>query len=66
VGLVKEIVPQEQLLARALAYAVEIAEKSPGSVIISRLGAREVWKMVVSRGIMRSQELYNYRGDVKK
>lgn len=57
-GLVKEIVPQEQLLARALAYAVEIAEKSPDSVIISRLGAREVWETGVSRATMRGQELY--------
>jgi enoyl-CoA hydratase/carnithine racemase len=57
-GLVKEIVTQEQLLARALAYAVEIAEKSPDSVIISRLGAREVWETGVSRATMRGQELY--------
>ena len=57
-GLVKEIVTQEQLLARALAYAEEIAEKSPDSVIISRLGAREVWETGVSRATMRGQELY--------
>jgi enoyl-CoA hydratase/carnithine racemase len=56
--LVKEIVAQEQLLATALAYAVEIAGKSPDSVIISRLGAREVWEMGVSRATLRSQELY--------
>ena len=57
-GLVKEIVPQEQLLERTLAYAREIAEKSPDSVIISRLGAREVWETGVSRATMRGQELY--------
>jgi enoyl-CoA hydratase/carnithine racemase len=57
-GLVKEIVTQEQLLARALAYAEEIAEKSPDSVIISRLGAKEVWETSVSRATMRGQELY--------
>lgn len=57
-GLVKEIVPQEQLLDRAIAYAVEIAEKSPDSVIISRLGAREVWETGVSRATVRGQELY--------
>jgi enoyl-CoA hydratase/carnithine racemase len=57
-GLVKEIVTQEQLLARALAYAVKIAEKSPDSVIISRLGAREVWETGVSRATMRGEELY--------
>ncbi|KAF8857255.1 carnitinyl-CoA dehydratase [Acephala macrosclerotiorum] len=57
-GLVKEIVAQEQLLARAIAYAMEIAEKSPDSVIISRLGAREVWETGVSRATMRGQELY--------
>ncbi|KAH8670323.1 carnitinyl-CoA dehydratase [Tricladium varicosporioides] len=57
-GLVKEIVPQEKLLARAIAYAEEISAKSPDSVIISRLGAREVWETGVSRATMRGQELY--------
>ncbi|KAF4625844.1 hypothetical protein G7Y89_g12319 [Cudoniella acicularis] len=57
-GLVKEIVPQEKLLARAIDYAKEISEKSPDSVIISRLGAREVWETGVSRATMRGQELY--------
>jgi len=42
-GLVKEIVPQDRLLKRAIDYAIEISEKSPDSVIISRLSAREVW-----------------------
>jgi enoyl-CoA hydratase/carnithine racemase len=58
-GLVKEIVPQEKLLERALAYAQEIAEKSPDSVIISRLAAREVWETGVSRATMRGHELYS-------
>ncbi|KAF2815003.1 carnitinyl-CoA dehydratase, partial [Mytilinidion resinicola] len=58
-GLVKEIVPQEQLLERAIAYAVEIAEKSPDSVIISRLAAREAWETGVSRATMRGQEIYS-------
>lgn len=57
-GLVKEIVTQEQLLARALTYTVEIAEKRPDSVIISRLGARDVGETSVSRATMRGQELY--------
>jgi enoyl-CoA hydratase/carnithine racemase len=57
-GLVKEIIPQEQLLARTIDYAKEISEKSPDSVIISRLGAREVWETGVSRATMRGQELY--------
>ncbi|OAL43637.1 carnitinyl-CoA dehydratase [Pyrenochaeta sp. DS3sAY3a] len=57
-GLVKEIVPQEKLLERAIQYAQEIADKSPDSVIISRLGAREVWETGVSRATMRGQELY--------
>ena len=35
-GLVKEIVPQEQLLDRTLEYAKHIASLSPDSVIISR------------------------------
>lgn len=58
-GLVKEIVPQEKLLDRAIAYAVEIAEKSPDSVIISRLAAREAWETGVSRATMRGQELWS-------
>jgi enoyl-CoA hydratase/carnithine racemase len=57
-GLVKEIVPQEKLLERTLAYAQEIAEKSPDSVIITRLAAREVWETGVSRATVRGQELY--------
>ncbi|KAF1844964.1 carnitinyl-CoA dehydratase [Cucurbitaria berberidis CBS 394.84] len=57
-GLVKEIVSQEKLLQRAIDYAQEISEKSPDSVIISRLAAREVWETGVSRATMRGQELY--------
>ncbi|KAK7408818.1 hypothetical protein QQX98_009004 [Neonectria punicea] len=57
-GLVKEIVPQDKLLERTLDYASEIASLSPDSVIISRLGAREVWETGVSRATMRGQELY--------
>jgi enoyl-CoA hydratase/carnithine racemase len=56
-GLVKEIVPQEKLLDRAIAYAVEIAEKSPDSVIISRLAAREAWETGVSRDHERPRAL---------
>ena len=58
-GLVKEIVPQEKLLDRAIAYAVEIAGKSPDSIIISRLAAREAWETGVSRATMRGQELWS-------
>lgn len=57
-GLVKEIVPQSQLLDRAIAYAEEIASLSPDSVIISRLAAREAWETGVSRATMRGQELW--------
>ncbi|KXH28975.1 carnitinyl-CoA dehydratase [Colletotrichum simmondsii] len=57
-GLVKEIVPQERLLERALDYASEIAALSPDSVIISRLAAREAWETGVSRATMRGQELW--------
>jgi enoyl-CoA hydratase/carnithine racemase len=57
-GLVKEIVPQEELVERSIAYALEIASHSPDSVIISRLAAREVWETGVSRATMRGQELY--------
>ena len=57
-GLVKEIVPQDKLLQRAIDYAKEIAEKSPDSVIISRLAAREAWETGVSRATMRAQELF--------
>ncbi|KAK1540894.1 carnitinyl-CoA dehydratase [Colletotrichum paranaense] len=57
-GLVKEIVPQERLLERALDYASQIAGLSPDSVIISRLAAREAWETGVSRATMRGQELW--------
>lgn len=57
-GLIKEIVPQDKLLERTLNYASEIASLSPDSVIISRLGAREVWETGVSRATMRGQELW--------
>ncbi|KXH59319.1 carnitinyl-CoA dehydratase [Colletotrichum salicis] len=57
-GLVKEIVPQEKLLERALDYASQIAALSPDSVIISRLAAREAWETGVSRATMRGQELW--------
>ncbi|KAI1627980.1 carnitinyl-CoA dehydratase [Exophiala viscosa] len=57
-GLVKEIVPQDKLLSRAISYAREIASLSPDSVIITRLGAREAWETGVSRATMRGQELY--------
>jgi enoyl-CoA hydratase/carnithine racemase len=57
-GLIKEIVPQDKLLTRALDYADEIAALSPDSVIISRLGAREAWETGVSRATMRGQELW--------
>ncbi|KAJ3941221.1 uncharacterized protein N0V96_009102 [Colletotrichum fioriniae] len=57
-GLVKEIVPQEKLLERALDYASRIAALSPDSVIISRLAAREAWETGVSRATMRGQELW--------
>ncbi|KAI0127125.1 carnitinyl-CoA dehydratase [Xylariales sp. AK1849] len=57
-GLVKEIVPQDKLLDRALDYAFEIAALSPDSVIIFRLGAREAWETGISRATMRGQEIY--------
>ncbi|KAL2877015.1 hypothetical protein SGCOL_007634 [Colletotrichum sp. CLE4] len=57
-GLVKDIVPQEKLLERALDYASQIATLSPDSVIISRLAAREAWETGVSRATMRGQELW--------
>ncbi|KAF2642998.1 carnitinyl-CoA dehydratase [Massarina eburnea CBS 473.64] len=57
-GLVKEIVPQEQLLQRTLDYAKFIASLSPDSVVISRMAAREAWETGVSRATMRGQELW--------
>ena len=56
-GLVKEIVPLKKLLDRAIAYAVETTEKTPDSVIMSRLAAREASETGVSRATMRGQEL---------
>jgi enoyl-CoA hydratase/carnithine racemase len=57
-GLLKEIVPQDQLLTRTLDYAEEIAGNSPDSVIISRLGAREAWETGVTRATHRGEELW--------
>lgn len=57
-GLVKEIVPQEKLLERAIDYADGIAALCPDSVIISRLAAREAWETGISRATMRGQELW--------
>ncbi|PVH79965.1 carnitinyl-CoA dehydratase [Cadophora sp. DSE1049] len=57
-GLIKEIVPLDKLVDRAIEYAKEIAELSPDAVIISRLGAREAWETGVSRATMRGQEIY--------
>jgi enoyl-CoA hydratase/carnithine racemase len=57
-GLVKEIVPPERLLERTIDYAKEISKRSPHSVTISRLAAREVWETGVSRATMQGQELY--------
>ncbi|KIW02233.1 uncharacterized protein PV09_06386 [Verruconis gallopava] len=57
-GLVKEIVPQEKLLQRALDYASEIASLSPDSVILSRMGAREAWETGVIRATKRGEELW--------
>ncbi|GAW24190.1 hypothetical protein EKO27_g4356 [Xylaria grammica] len=57
-GLVKEVVPQEKLLERAIDYADEIAALCPDSVIISRLAAREAWETGISRATMRGQELW--------
>ncbi|KAI1276833.1 carnitinyl-CoA dehydratase [Xylaria sp. FL0933] len=57
-GLVKEVVPQEKLLERAIDYADEIAALCPDSVIISRLAAREAWETGISRATLRGQELW--------
>jgi len=57
-GLVKEIVPQDRLLERALSYASEIASLSPDSVILSRMGAREAWETGVIRATKRGEELW--------
>lgn len=57
-GLVKEIVPQDKLLLRALDYASEIASLSPDSVILSLMGAREAWETGVIRATKRGEELW--------
>lgn len=57
-GLVKELVPRGELLARAVEYAGVIASMSPDSVVVSRLAAREVWETGVSRATTRGQELW--------
>ena len=57
-GFVKEVVPQDRLVARAVDYAAEIASMAPDSVIITRLAAREAWETGISRATMRGQELW--------
>lgn len=57
-GFVKEVVPQDKLVQRAVDYAAEIASLAPDSVIISRLAAREAWETGISRATMRGQELW--------
>lgn len=49
-GLVKEIVPQEQLLEKTLQYAKLIASLSPDSVIISRYVS--TWSPMQAAGYM--------------
>jgi enoyl-CoA hydratase/carnithine racemase len=60
-GLVKEIVPQDQLVEKAVDCAKTIASNSPDAVIVSRLAAREAWETGVTRATARGAELY---GDV--
>ena len=57
-GLVKEIVPLDKLVDRALDYAEQVASMSPDAVIISRLGVREAWETGVSRATRRGEELW--------
>lgn len=58
-GFVKEVVPLDRLVDRAIEYAAEIAALAPDSVIISRLAAREAWEGAgISRATMRGQELW--------
>ncbi|KAJ9133365.1 Carnitinyl-CoA dehydratase [Coniochaeta hoffmannii] len=57
-GFVKEVVPQDRLVQRAVDYAAEIASMAPDSVIITRLAAREAWETGISRATMRGQELW--------
>ena len=47
-GVVKAVVPPDQLLPTALSVAKEIADCSPDSVIVSRAGVREGWENGVS------------------
>ena len=65
-GLVKEIVPVEQLVERAVACAETIASMSPDSIIISRLAAREAWEAGVTRATMRGQEMFEQGMNVSK
>ena len=52
-GLVAKVVPSEDLIKEAVAMASVIANMSPDSVIITRLGVREAWETASVEGATR-------------
>ena len=57
-GLVKEVVPLDQLVDKAVAYAELIASMSPDSVIISRREARAAYDAQVRGTAMKAVDLW--------
>ncbi|KAK3674215.1 hypothetical protein LTR78_006062 [Recurvomyces mirabilis] len=43
-GMVNKVVPQDRVVVEAIAFAKELAENSPDSLIVTRSGLREGWK----------------------
>ncbi|OQU96341.1 hypothetical protein CLAIMM_02438 isoform 2 [Cladophialophora immunda] len=61
-GLVKDVVPAEQLVERAVAVAREITALSPDSVVVTRAGIREGWEVgSLNRATAATAERYRYR-----
>ncbi|KAL3427346.1 carnitinyl-CoA dehydratase [Phlyctema vagabunda] len=58
-GLVQRVVPQEELIEKAVEMASLIASMSPDSVIVSRAGVREAWETAsVDRAVQLTHEQY--------
>lgn len=61
-GLVKDVVPPDQLIGRAVAVALEIVELSPESVIVTRAGIREGWESgSLNRATAATAERFRHR-----
>jgi enoyl-CoA hydratase/carnithine racemase len=61
-GLVKEIVPVSEVVARAVQIATSITELSPESVIVTRAGIRQGWESgSVDRATANTAEVWRHK-----